>query len=299
MLSKRNKELIEIINNRVQSSSMGSSSPSLASKQLKLDRPAIPPEARISQWAAGLQNTDAGSEQEETSSPTEHIAANQNEVRSAPTQRRNLPTMTPSRMPSNEELNGDHGAGPSQSLSRVIASGTPNRVAVKAQPAAQPIDVDFYDDYDMEAIIAMEAEEAQIAADEEAARRLQAELDVQPRPEPSRLSAVANMSNDRARNRTPVPSNANVIEFEDEPVSARIQQRPRAASPKRIHAPQRWTKEVNQKLETIFKLPGFRHNQREAIDAALSGKDGWYMVHMQNPSPPFANDSCECLQCSS
>ena len=273
MLSKRNKELIEIINNRVQSSSMGSSSPSLASKQLKLDRPAIPPEARISQWAAGLQNTGAGSDHEETSSPTERIAANQPEERSGPAQRRNLPMMTPSRMPSNEALHRDHGAGPSQASSRVIASATPNRGATHVQ-VAQPIDVDFYDEYDMDVIIAMEAEEAQVAADEAAARKLQAELNDQPRPQASRLTAVANIGNDRGRSRTPVPPNAEVIEFEDEPVSARIQQRPRAASPKRIHTPKRWTKEVNQKLETVFKLPGFRHNQREAIDAALSGKDG-------------------------
>ena len=273
MLSKRNKELIEIINNRVQSSSMGSSSPSLASKQLKLDRPVIPPEARISQWAAGLQSTGAGSEHEETSSPTERIAANQTEYRSGPTQTRNLSIMTPSRMPSNEVPHRDYGAGPSQASSRVIASATPNRATTHI-PAAQPIDVDFYDEYDMDVIIAMEAEEAQVAADEEAARRLQAELNGQSRPQPSRLSALANINNDLGRSRTPVPPNAEVIEFEDEPVSARIQHRPRAASPKRIHAPQRWTKEVNQKLETIFKLPGFRHNQREAIDAALSGKDG-------------------------
>jgi hypothetical protein len=281
MLSKRNKELIEIINNRVQSSSMGSSSPSLASKQLKLDPPADPPEARISQWAAGLQNTGAGSEHEEASSPTERIAMNQTEDRSVPAQKWNLPTMTPSRMPSNEVQYRDHGAGPSQASSRIIASATPNRSATHAQ-AAQPIDVDFYDDYDMDVILAMEAEEAQVAADEEAARRLQAELNGHSQPQPSRLSTLAHINNDRGRSRTPVPSNAEVIEFEDEPVSARIQHRPRAASPKRIHVPQRWTKEVNQKLETVFKLPGFRHNQREAIDAALSGKDGQYTAWMSS-----------------
>ena len=35
-----------------------------------------------------------------------------------------------------------------------------------------------------------------------------------------------------------------------------------------------WSKEVDQKLRQIFKLPKFRKHQKEAIDETLSGKDG-------------------------
>lgn len=35
-----------------------------------------------------------------------------------------------------------------------------------------------------------------------------------------------------------------------------------------------WTKEVNKKLRDIFKLPGFRKHQKEAIDTTMAGKDG-------------------------
>jgi len=35
-----------------------------------------------------------------------------------------------------------------------------------------------------------------------------------------------------------------------------------------------WTKEIDKKLREIFKLPGFRHHQREAVDATMSGRDG-------------------------
>lgn len=35
-----------------------------------------------------------------------------------------------------------------------------------------------------------------------------------------------------------------------------------------------WTKEVNTKLRAIFKLPGFRHHQREAVNATMAGRDG-------------------------
>lgn len=35
-----------------------------------------------------------------------------------------------------------------------------------------------------------------------------------------------------------------------------------------------WTKEVNKKLRDIFKLPGFRKHQKEAVDTTMAGKDG-------------------------
>ena len=35
-----------------------------------------------------------------------------------------------------------------------------------------------------------------------------------------------------------------------------------------------WTKEIDKKLREIFKLPGFRHHQREAVDATMGGHDG-------------------------
>jgi bloom syndrome protein len=39
-----------------------------------------------------------------------------------------------------------------------------------------------------------------------------------------------------------------------------------------------WTKEVEKKLRDIFKLPGFRHHQREAIDATMAGRDGGFHI---------------------
>lgn len=41
-----------------------------------------------------------------------------------------------------------------------------------------------------------------------------------------------------------------------------------------------WTKEVEKKLRDIFKLPGFRHHQREAIDATMAGRDGELYISM-------------------
>ena len=44
-----------------------------------------------------------------------------------------------------------------------------------------------------------------------------------------------------------------------------------------IDAQHPWSKEVDQKLRQVFKLPRFRTHQREAIDETMAGKDGeWY-----------------------
>lgn len=39
-----------------------------------------------------------------------------------------------------------------------------------------------------------------------------------------------------------------------------------------------WSQEVQQKLQDVFKLPGFRSNQEEAINATLSGKDVFVLM---------------------
>lgn len=52
---------------------------------------------------------------------------------------------------------------------------------------------------------------------------------------------------------------------------------PSRSVPEPAHQPEKiypWTKEVKQKLKGIFKMAGFRRNQKEIIDATLSGKDG-------------------------
>ena len=35
-----------------------------------------------------------------------------------------------------------------------------------------------------------------------------------------------------------------------------------------------WSKEVNKKLRDVFKLPGFRKHQKEAVDETMAGRDG-------------------------
>jgi bloom syndrome protein len=50
-----------------------------------------------------------------------------------------------------------------------------------------------------------------------------------------------------------------------------IREAPAMIKPATYHP---WTKEVNKKLRDIFKLPGFRHHQKEAIDATMAGRDG-------------------------
>lgn len=195
--------------------------------------------------------------------------------------------MMPSRMPSNEELHASRHAGPSrvpQAQSqppKIIAHSTPRRDTYRQDYSAQAIDIDedMDDEFEMDATLlaqVAQAEEDQIAADEVAARRLQEEWSIQPPSAgPSRPAPVSRtISMARSRSRTPVPAHAEIINIEDEAVTARIQSRPRAQSPPRVIVNHPWSKEVNQKLERMFKLPGFRHNQREAIDATLGGKDG-------------------------
>lgn len=45
-------------------------------------------------------------------------------------------------------------------------------------------------------------------------------------------------------------------------------------APVKLVTKHKWTKEVDKKLREIFKLPGFRHHQREAVDATMAGRDG-------------------------
>jgi bloom syndrome protein len=48
------------------------------------------------------------------------------------------------------------------------------------------------------------------------------------------------------------------------------------AAPVKPVTTHRWSKEVNKKLRDVFRLPGFRHHQKEAIDATMGGRDGMY-----------------------
>lgn len=40
----------------------------------------------------------------------------------------------------------------------------------------------------------------------------------------------------------------------------------------------RWSKEVNQKLRQVFKLPNFRKHQKEAIDETMAGRDVFVLM---------------------
>lgn len=41
-----------------------------------------------------------------------------------------------------------------------------------------------------------------------------------------------------------------------------------------VEVQHRWSKEVEQKLRQVFKLPRFRTHQKEAIDETMAGRDG-------------------------
>jgi superfamily II DNA helicase RecQ len=43
-----------------------------------------------------------------------------------------------------------------------------------------------------------------------------------------------------------------------------------------------WSREVAQKLKQVFKLTGFRENQKAAIDATMSGKDGKHSARLSD-----------------
>lgn len=50
-----------------------------------------------------------------------------------------------------------------------------------------------------------------------------------------------------------------------------------------------WSKEVNKKLREVFKLPGFRKHQKEAVDETMAGRDGKledFNIHMVKADPP-------------
>lgn len=64
--------------------------------------------------------------------------------------------------------------------------------------------------------------------------------------------------------------------------------KPAQHQPEVIHP---WTKEVKQKLKGIFKMAGFRRNQKEIIDATLSGKDGETMRFVRGVNWADALDS--------
>lgn len=51
---------------------------------------------------------------------------------------------------------------------------------------------------------------------------------------------------------------------------------PQVTGPRTVYVgvQHKWSKEVEQKLRQVFKLPKFRTHQKEAIDETMAGKDG-------------------------
>jgi len=58
------------------------------------------------------------------------------------------------------------------------------------------------------------------------------------------------------------------------PASSAYAQRVQAQKAVKVDVQHSWSKEVTQKLRQVFKLPGFRTHQKEAIDETMGGKDG-------------------------
>ncbi len=58
------------------------------------------------------------------------------------------------------------------------------------------------------------------------------------------------------------------------PSSSACAQRVQAQKAVKVDVQHAWSKEVKQKLRQVFKLPGFRTHQKEAIDETMAGKDG-------------------------
>jgi len=69
-------------------------------------------------------------------------------------------------------------------------------------------------------------------------------------------------------------SSSRLLNTEAGPSSEPIAQQPRRVEVAVRHP---WSKEVEGKLRTYFKLPGFRLHQREAIDQTMAGKDGEFL----------------------
>jgi bloom syndrome protein len=55
-----------------------------------------------------------------------------------------------------------------------------------------------------------------------------------------------------------------------------------------------WTKEVEQKLRQVFKLPKFRTHQKEAVDETMAGNDGEFSVHSSIPLCTLALTDVQC-----
>lgn len=62
------------------------------------------------------------------------------------------------------------------------------------------------------------------------------------------------------------------------PASSAYAQRVQAQKAVKVDVQHSWSKEVTQKLRQVFKLPGFRTHQKEAIDETMGGKDGKKVV---------------------
>jgi bloom syndrome protein len=276
MFSKRIEDIREILNNQTQMSSNASSSissPSKVQRQLAPSRPASSASDGITQWASSVHHTDSISHR--ASSPTDALH------KAGPRQLA-LPVLKPNRMPSFDRP-PEHDYADTRQPSQVIARSTPKKNMLFTKPSAPPIDIED-DAYDMEALIAMEAAEVddcQIAADEMTGRNMQQQWDRQPGPSSSRNEIP------RGRGSPAVPADAVVIAIEDDSVEyerpSPVVVRPpprriRQPSPIRPVVNHPWSKEVHQKLEHVFGLPGFRHNQREAIDATMSGQDVFVLM---------------------
>lgn len=84
-------------------------------------------------------------------------------------------------------------------------------------------------------------------------------------PAPSTSRATGS----RPRTQSALPAQAQAAQAESS--TQRIVQNPRIVQVEKKYP---WTKEVAAKLKKVFKMPGFRPNQKEAIDETMAGKDG-------------------------
>lgn len=58
------------------------------------------------------------------------------------------------------------------------------------------------------------------------------------------------------------------------PMPSQVARREPPPPPAATVKAEKWDKDVERKLRHLFGLPRFRHNQREAVNATLAGKDG-------------------------
>lgn len=253
-----------MINNFTQTSSVGSSvlsSPSLATQLRNVsDQPPI-----VEQWAAKVQPDSSLSEPARPSSPTETWQMNRDQHITNTASRQQTPPRHRPLPPPPPPPALHHSAFPLAPIDTVSIDQGPSRILAQASPIpparqtpAQPPDEIEEADYDSDLEFSKAFDEYQMQAVE---------------AEKQRASCAQT-----TRQATTI-SAAPLVSTSHQPSGfTPVQPRMRHISPVRPLINYSWTKEVNTKLEKVFKLPGFRSNQREAVDATLSGKDVFVLM---------------------